>query len=120
MASAAEEGDGRLVEYDDYSLQIQLSHAGLYSLKHSTNYTLTLSPNDEFFEIYRTPNPAIAAIGAALCIVLTSLAFVLYDYYVRRDSKYSINLKVRVRRLVQTAKRTPLILCSRDNNNMFS
>jgi len=51
----------------------------------SVNYKLTCYPNDHFFETYTTNNPTTAAIGAVAIILVTSLLFFLYDFFVRQE-----------------------------------
>jgi signal transduction histidine kinase/CheY-like chemotaxis protein len=112
MVSPARQGDHHLKEYDEYATSILLSHAsGLYSLDHSANYTLTLTPTCAFFETYQTSIPLIAATGAAVCILLTSICFVSYDAFVRRDMNVKTELleaKRKFVRFVSHEVRTPL------------
>ncbi|KAL3908729.1 MAG: hypothetical protein SGILL_008373, partial [Bacillariaceae sp.] len=112
IASLAQEGDLHLEEYDEYTSCILLSHAsGLYNLENSANYTLTLTPTDAFFETYQTQIPLIAAIAAAVCILITSICFICYDAFVRRDMNIKTELleaKRKFVRFVSHEVRTPL------------
>lgn len=93
-----------------YLRQISLTGDGLFSGT-SAKYTLSICPTEEFFECYRTINPAVAAFGAAMCIFVTSLLFVLYDSYVRKEFNTKIELleaKRKFVRFVSHEVRTPL------------
>jgi signal transduction histidine kinase len=104
------EGDLHHAQWNDYRQQIQLTGAGLYS-ETSATYTLTLYPTDEFFEVYRTNNPAIAAFAAAMCIGMTSFFFIWYDFYVRKEfnaKKELLKAKRKFVNFVSHEVRTPL------------
>ena len=48
-------------------------------------YTLSLYPNDEFYNIYTTNNPKTATIGVICVVLAMSIAFFFYDSCVRRE-----------------------------------
>ena len=59
---------------------------GLFT-ENSPQYTLTFYPNEDFYEVYSTRNPWIAAFGSVAIFLLTGLLFFLYDYLVVREAK---------------------------------
>ena len=82
----------------------------LYNVASAT-YKLTLYATEEFVESYRTPNPAVAAFGAVMCIFLTALLFILYDFYVMKEfnaRKELLEAKRKFVRFVSHEVRTPL------------
>jgi len=105
------EGDRHDTGYDDYRWDIFLTDPASYNRDFSASYTLELYPTEEFFAIYRTKNPLYAALGAFLCIVLTTIAFVLYDFYVRKEFHAKgelLDAKRKFVRFVSHEVRTPL------------
>ena len=83
---------------------------GLYS-NFSAHYTLTLYPNPQFFATFSTFNPMIGLVGAVGIIILTSILFFLYDYFVQRElgSKDAIaKAKRQFVRFISHEVRTPL------------
>jgi signal transduction histidine kinase/CheY-like chemotaxis protein len=81
-------------------------------LNNSTyTYTLSIYPNQKLYDSYSTSNPQTACITAVFAIVLTSLLFVLYDFFVHRDISKKKNLleaKRQFVRFVSHEVRTPL------------
>jgi len=105
-----EEGDIHDAKFDQYRRAINLTDTESYS-DFSADYQLELYPSEEFFDIYRTNNPLYAAIGAFLCIVLTTIAFLLYDFYVRKDfnsKRELLEAKRKFVRFISHEVRTPL------------
>jgi hypothetical protein len=78
------EGDFHNPAFAHYAQSIDLHPPGLYS-NFSAHYTLTLYPNEEFFETYSTSNPNTATIGALAIVIFVSFLFFLYDFFVRRE-----------------------------------
>lgn len=79
--------------------------------ENSPQYELYICPTNAFFGSYRTSNPALSAFGAAFCIFITSLLFILYDFYVRKDYNSKIQLleaKRKFVRFISHEVRTPL------------
>ena len=77
----------------------------------SPTYTLSLHACDTFETVYATSNPLVATVGAVLTIVVTSLAFFLYDFCVRREFKDQndvLQAKRQYMRYVSHEVRTPL------------
>lgn len=56
-----------------------------YFSNSSASHTLRLYPSDEFVQNYSTQNPIISTAGAVLVVLLTSLAFLVYDALVRKE-----------------------------------
>ena len=105
------EGDLHDRGYDDFERSIDLTDdATLYS-QYSAQYTLTLYPTADFFEVYSTDNPITATVGAVLIILFTSLLFFLYDFNVQREFNAKKDLLAAKRaflKFVSHEVRTPL------------
>jgi signal transduction histidine kinase len=96
--------------YDKFRRAVALTEDEFYTEK-SPTYTLSLYPNHDFFEVYHTNNPKIAMIGAVCIILFTSLAFFLYDFFVRREfhaKQELLQAKRQFMRFVSHEVRTPL------------
>ena len=85
-------GDLHDPDYTDYGRSVQLTPPGLYSEEFSAKYSLTLYPSDPFFDAYHTSNPKVAAGGAVVILLLTSVYFILYDIFVRQEVDYERKL----------------------------
>lgn len=104
------QGDLHDPDFFDFGRSVVLNSPGLYSSA-SANYTLSFYPSAEFFDVYKTPNPLIATIGAVVIIAFTSLLFCLYDFFVRRefhDHKTLFQAKRQFVRFISHEVRTPL------------
>jgi signal transduction histidine kinase/CheY-like chemotaxis protein len=111
-------GEGRLIHqnFEDRQRQIQLAEpVELFSTDDGSNVTktliLSLVPNDEFYQIYHTTGPTIAAIVVVCSILLTILVFFLYDFYVRREfnaKRELLEARRQFMRFVSHEVRTPL------------
>jgi signal transduction histidine kinase len=89
---------------------ISLTTEGLFS-DTSATYILELYPTQEFYNEFRTFNPWIATIGAVSAILLTSLLFFTYDFFVRKEfdaKKELLEAKRKYVRFVSHEVRTPL------------
>lgn len=109
-ASIVGEGDHHDTKYDKYSESVELLHSSLYA-EGSPIFRLILTPNDDFYAAYETDNPMLATVGTICAIVLTSLAFFLYDFFVRREFNAKQELLEARRtfmRFVSHEVRTPL------------
>lgn len=71
--------------YRQYRVSTTLTSEKLFDEK-SPQYVLSLYPSKRFFEVYSTRNPQLAAVATFVAIALTSLLFVLYDYFVQTES----------------------------------
>jgi len=70
-----------------------------------------LYPTDELYEEYSTANPLIATIGSVCIIAVTSLLFILYDFFVRSEFHQRtavLEAKRRFVRYISHEVRTPL------------
>ena len=77
-------GDHHDPSWDDYKMeQLLMDPEGMS--KDSGVYTLACYPNESFKSNYETKNPTIAAIGAVLITLLTSLFFFGYDRCVTNE-----------------------------------
>ena len=77
----------------------------------SPQYTLTLYPNNDFFEVYRTVNPWIGCFGSVAVFIFALVFFGLYDFMVLRDARAKQELLAAKRhfmRFVSHEVRTPL------------
>lgn len=111
-------GEGRSIDerYLYQQRQVQLADPiEFFSTDDGSNVTKTLLfslvPNDEFYQIYRSPGPAIAAVVVVCSILLTILVFLLYDFYVRREfnaKKELLEARRQFMRFVSHEVRTPL------------
>lgn len=106
------EGDFHDRRYDDHGVFATLANDERLPLNNYTDvYTLAIYPNERLYESYSTHNPRNATIGAVFAVVMTSVLFILYDYYVHRDIKDKKNLldaKRQFVRFVSHEVRTPL------------
>lgn len=103
-------GDLHETAYDKYGQSISLSRTDFFS-EDSLSFTLTLYPTEEFFRVCSTHNPRTATIGVVLIILVTSILFMLYDYFVRREFTAKTDLleaKRKYMRFVSHEVRTPL------------
>jgi signal transduction histidine kinase len=71
-------------KYSDYAISIDLYSPGLFSYT-SAQYTLTIYPEDSFFEVYSTGNPQMATMVVVFSILFTALLFFTYDFFVRQE-----------------------------------
>ena len=74
-------------------------------------YMLSLYPTDTLYDVFSTSNPTTAAVGSVLIIIFTSLLFVLYDFFVRKEFTTKDDLldsKRRFVRFISHEVRTPL------------
>ncbi len=104
------EGDCHNEEYDDLMISNTIIDPKLLS-DGSVSYHMTCYPDDDFFQTYQTSNPTIAAVGAFLIIIFTSVLFFLYDYLVRREfrsKKELFEAKRKFVRFVSHEVRTPM------------
>jgi hypothetical protein len=49
------------------------------------SFQLMLIPNDDFYALYHTNNPALACVAAILSILVATIGFFVYDYLVRAE-----------------------------------
>jgi hypothetical protein len=73
-------------DFNNDGVSIVLTVGGWFS-ESSATYKLTIFPSNDFRQVYRTPNPVIASLAAAVAILLTSCCFLAYDFLVSRDSR---------------------------------
>lgn len=76
-----------------------------------TPYSIELYPNQDFYDIYHSDTPWIAAVSAVVIIFFTSLVFILYDFMVKQESQARaqvLEAKRRFVRFVSHEIRTPL------------
>lgn len=78
------EGDLHDQSFNKFARSVQLTMPGEYR-QESPTYRLTAYPNIELFNVYETQNPLIATIGTVCIILFTSLLFITYDCFVRRE-----------------------------------
>jgi signal transduction histidine kinase len=77
----------------------------------SATYSLTMYPDEEFFKVYSTNNKVIATVGSVCIIIFTSLLFLLYDFFVRKEfhsQRAIMDAKRQFMRFVSHEVRTPL------------
>jgi len=55
-------------------------------------YTLNIYPRDGYNELYSTNNPTVAMAGAVCILIVTSMFFFIYDFFVWRESSYGDDL----------------------------
>lgn len=109
------EGKRHDKKYEAQQVQIQMADPEIFRTEDGTNTTkkfiFSLTPNDDFYEVYETPGPIVAAIVVAASILLTMLVFFLYDLYVRREfnaKKDLLESRRQFMRFVSHEVRTPL------------
>lgn len=105
-------GEGALhhTGYDEFRRCRVLTGDELYA-DSTPGYELCLYPTEEFFDVYTTSNPNAATIGSVLIILFTSMLFLLYDFFVRREftaNKDLLEAKRLFMRFVSHEVRTPL------------
>jgi signal transduction histidine kinase/CheY-like chemotaxis protein len=109
-------GEGKLYDrkYEDQQLTIQLADPGLFTTGKDSSprkFTFTLTPNDDFYDVYSTPGPAIATAVVICSVLLTILVFFLYDFFVRREfhaKQELLEARRQFMRFVSHEVRTPL------------
>lgn len=104
------EGDLHDAQFDAFAHTLDMTSPEFFGPT-SSHYTLTLYPTQELYNVYKTPNPTMAAIGAVGVIALTSILFLLYDLSVRREfhaKQELLEAKRRFCRFVSHEVRTPL------------
>lgn len=110
--SATLQGEGDLhdTKFDSFATTLDLTSKDLFNPA-SMHYTVTLYPTQELYDVYCTRNPMLATVGAVCIIALTSMLFLLYDLFVRRDinaRKELLEAKRKFVRFVSHEVRTPL------------
>jgi signal transduction histidine kinase len=104
------EGDLHDKRYDRFRHTEALIEKELYT-ETSPTYILHVYPNGELYEVYQTGNAVTASVGAVCAILITSLVFFLYDFFVRREfnaKKELLEAKRQFMRFVSHEVRTPL------------
>lgn len=104
------EGDLHETKFDSFATSLDITSKDLFDLA-SEHYTVTLYPTQELYDVYSTRNPMIATIGSVFIIVFTSLLFLVYDIFVRREfnaKKELLDAKRKFVRFVSHEVRTPL------------
>ena len=71
-------------DYNKYRKTVSFVEEGLFT-ENSPQYTLTLYPNEEWYEVHSTSNPWIAAFGSVVIFVFTGVLFFLYDHLVLKE-----------------------------------
>lgn len=79
-----DEGDHHDPRYDRFRQTVLLTNSSFY-METSPTFRLSLYPNARFYPTYETSNPVVATAGSVVIIFITSLAFFLYDFFVRRE-----------------------------------
>jgi signal transduction histidine kinase/CheY-like chemotaxis protein len=103
-------GDLHDPKYDNSRRSINLTGTQYYN-NASAIYRLSLYPTDTLYGVFSTSNPTTAAVGSVLIIIFTSLLFVLYDFFVRKEFTTKDDLldsKRRFVRFISHEVRTPL------------
>ena len=104
------EGDLHDEAFARFGQTIPLNSPGIYSIS-SPNYTLSLYPTQDFFDVYATENPLGATVGAVCIVVLTACVFFLYDFFVRKEFHHKEAMDKAKRdfvRFISHEVRTPL------------
>ena len=74
-------------------------------------YTIRIYPTEEFFDMYTTTTPILAALCSALLVVLCATTFYFYDHYMRKATEANeavLETKRRFVRFISHEIRTPL------------
>ena len=103
-------GDLHDTSLDEHRKSIWLTDRDSF-YSNSTGYVLSLYPTQAFFDSYETRNPLLATIGAVAIMFFTSLAFFLYDTFVRiefHNKQAVLEAKRKFMRFVSHEVRTPL------------
>jgi signal transduction histidine kinase/FixJ family two-component response regulator len=110
VATLKGEGDLHDTNFDSFAVQLEVTPQNLFGPT-SARYVITLYPTQELYDVYSTRNPMLATVGAVCIIAFTSLLFLLYDLFVRRDlnaKKELLEAKRAFVRFVSHEVRTPL------------
>lgn len=105
------EGDLHDPTFDEYAQVVVLSSPNENHTSSSPTYTLTAYPNENLFHVYETSNPAIATFGSLCIMLFTSILFLFYDFFVRKESRHKESLSRARREFVRYIShevRTPL------------
>jgi hypothetical protein len=79
--SGPDSGDYHDRRYDHMRRRYELSIAGS-----TKKYSLTFYPTQEFYDSYHTDTPLIVSIVSLLLVLIASMIFLTYDYFVNRES----------------------------------
>lgn len=104
------EGDFHDHNYNKYERTVDLNTGESFGPE-STIYTVSIYPTGKYFDTYTTTNPLVATIGAVCIMLVTSLVFFLYDYFVRKAfeaNKAVLEAKRKFMRFISHEVRTPL------------
>ena len=104
------EGDLHDGSYTKYGKSANLAGPGMFS-NTSSSYKISLYPNEDFFQVYRTKNPLRAVVGSVGIILITCLIFFVHDKFIREafhNKDVIFNAKRRFVRFVSHEVRTPL------------
>ena len=104
------EGDLHDRDYNHLRRTVVLTDSQLYS-SDSPVYTLSIYPTPVFYAVYSTSNPITATVVVIVATLITSLAFLLYDVFVRREFRTKTALlqsKRAYMRYISHETRTPL------------
>lgn len=104
-------GDLHNTKYDKYAKSIDLTSTVKDFSNASTAYTMTVYPTKESFDTYYTSNPLVATIGAVIIMLITSMVFIFYDYFVQKEfraKRQMLDAKRRFMRFISHEVRTPL------------
>lgn len=118
-------GDYHEAKYDKYRKTISLTaevedqgldpnpefYGGNLFSNVSTQYTLEIYPTERYFDQYKTNTPLAASFGAVGIMLITSLFFFGYDYFVRKEFKAKkavLSAKRQFMRFISHEVRTPM------------
>jgi signal transduction histidine kinase/DNA-binding response OmpR family regulator len=104
------EGDLHDTAFDSFAVGIDITQSSLFGPT-SEHYFLTLYPSKDLYHVYCTKNPRYASLGAVCIIAFTSIMFMCFDFFVRRDSEAKqtlLDAKRKFVRFVSHEVRTPL------------
>lgn len=102
-------GDLHDSNFDSYAVSSALGEDTTAAM--STEFTITIYPTEEYFESYTTRNPIVASIGAVCVMLLTSVLFFGYDYFVQKEfqaREIVLQAKRKFMRFISHEVRTPL------------
>jgi hypothetical protein len=77
-------GDFHDPKFDDLRITLELSISG--STMSLYNYTLSFYPTQDFYDEYHTNTPFYVCLFALLVVLVTSLSYLIYDFFAKRES----------------------------------
>ena len=108
-------GDWHDPQFDGYAHSVALNDDYSTGTTARRLYSLTVSPTNRMFDEFRSRNPTYMSVGFLVVIFTCGAIFLVYDYFMKRQSqerKKILEVKRRFVRVISHEIRTPLnVVC---------